>query len=316
MFDCLLKQYKKDVKDVLDPDISSMIYEAVKGFLKKILTKLKVWKESKLLKLLKFLKRWKPYILIGMVALGMILSVVWQGKKWLSLFALVFVGICSFLLFNQNKSEEPIKAFNESAAKTRMEKMIDCLQKSEFNIDVNDEKKLNQLIERAERAQKEQDQKGLLWNSFGSVVAMIFTAFLPEFFKEIGWQTSIDIAIKSILICAMFLFFGGCLRDLFFSSEKQILDSFISDVEDIKLFPNKACSIIKDEEKRIKRKRKHQGKKIIKVLKSRFAGNTASERCEPDGQCVIEYEINVRKEWTGTIGDQQAVGHKETAERK
>lgn len=194
-----------------------------------------------------------------------------------------------------------------------MEKRIELLQK--FNINVRNERKLNQLIERAERAEKEQDQKGLLW-TFGSVVTVIFTAFLPEFFKESGWQTSIDIAIKSILVYAMVLFFVGVLRDLFFSSKKRILDSFISDVEDIKLFPNKACSIIKDEEKRIKRKRKHQGKKIIKVLKSRFAGNTASERCEPDGQCVIEYEINVRKEWTGTIGDQQAVGHKETAERK
>ncbi|WP_432680354.1 hypothetical protein ACRQ5I_05930 [Pseudoramibacter alactolyticus] len=84
-----------------------------------------------------------------------------------------------------------------------------------FNINVRNERKLNQLIERAERAEKEQDQKGLLW-TFGSVVTVIFTAFLPEFFKESGWQTSIDIAIKSILVYAMVLFFVGVLRDLFF----------------------------------------------------------------------------------------------------
>ncbi|EFV02801.1 hypothetical protein HMP0721_0083 [Pseudoramibacter alactolyticus ATCC 23263] len=82
MFDCLLKQYKKDVLNTK--------------------AKFNIGKVLKLNKKVRFI------LMAIMIAVGMVLFVEHQGDKYLSLFALVFVGICSFLLFNQMKSEEPI----------------------------------------------------------------------------------------------------------------------------------------------------------------------------------------------------------------
>jgi Ca2+/H+ antiporter len=212
MFDCLLKRYEAEVFNT----------EA----------EFNIWK------VLKSHKRVRIMVLVCMIVVGMILSVVRQknGCGCLSLCAFLVTLFCIFLLFNQMKSEEPIilEAIKESATETQMEKMIKLLKK--FNIYFRDERKLNQLIERAERAEKEQDQKKL-WSLLKNVIFMVLSAFLTKIFKEADWQTSIDIAIKPILISAMALFFGGFLRDFFFISKKQILDSFISDVEDIKLFP-------------------------------------------------------------------------------
>lgn len=261
MFDCLLKQYETDV---FNTEAESNIWEVLKSY-----------------------KRVRIMVLVCMIVVGMILSVVRQknGCGCLSLCAFLVTLFCIFLLFNQMKSEEPIilEAINKPTTKTRMENMIKLLQK--FNINVINERKLNQLIGRAERAEKEQDQKKL-WSLLQSAIFMILPVLLSQIFKEAGWQTSINIAIWLIFIFAMVLFFGECLRDLFFSSEKQILDSFISDVEDIKLFQNKICSIIK---------------------------------CEPDGPCVPEYAIKAEKERAGTVGGPQAAGHKKpprSAEQK
>ncbi|WP_315307562.1 hypothetical protein [Pseudoramibacter alactolyticus] len=290
MFDCLLKQYEVDV--------------------------FKTKAESNIGKFLELHKKVLFIVMVSMIVLGMVLSVVCQENKYLSLVAIVLVvgGFVGLLLF-QNKSKPIIlEVINRPTKKTQMKDMINLLKN--FNINVRNERKLNQLIERAERAKKEQDQKKL-WSLLKNVIFMVLSAFLTKIFKEADWQTSIDIAIKPILISAMALFFGGFLRDFFFISKKQILDSFISDVEDIKLFPDKVCSLINEMKKKAEEKASRQ--KIIKALKSKFAGNIASKRRKPDGPCVPEYAIKAEKEGAGTLGDPQAAGHKkpsQSAEQK
>ena len=239
--------------------------------------------------------------------------------------------IGSFIRKNVPKEKQRMLEEGYNYEYDHMKRMINCLKKPEFNINVNDERQLDKLIE---RAKKERDTHGVWKTSEFSlfklikkpildIIVLVKNIFLQlfsnwsileclsKFIKNGYWQKILSIGIISLcdflLIYVIFSLFRGFLCDFVIPSKKRHLDSFISDVEDIKLFPNKACSIIKDEEKRIKRKRKHQGKKIIKVLKSRFAGNTASERCEPDGPCVPEYEINVRKrrgrnDWRSTGG--------------
>jgi hypothetical protein len=252
-----------------------------------------------------------------MVALGMVLSVVWQKDKYLSLFALVFVGLCSFLLF-QNMPEKPIilKATDKLTAETQIGNMIALLQT--FNINVKDERKFNQLIERAKKGQGLKE----VWNLFKTVIIMIFTGLLPnlsgsnisefllsqKIFKEVHGRILIGIAIGLIFICMMVLPFVVYLLTHFFPSKRRLLDSFISDVEDIKLFPKIVRSIIIRERNEAKEKASRQ--KIIKALKSKFAGNIASKRRKPDGPCVPEHAIKARKEGVGTVGDPQALGHK------
>lgn len=290
MFDCLLKQYEADV---FNTEAESNIWEVLKSH-----------------------KKVRFIVMVSMIVLGMVLSVVCQENKYLSLVAIVLVvgGFVGLLLF-QNKSKPIIlEVINRPTKKTQMKDMINLLKN--FNINVRNERKLNQLIERAERAKKEQDQKKL-WSLLKNVIFMVLSAFLTKIFKEADWQTSIDIAIKPILISAMALFFGGFLRDFFFISKKQILDSFISDVEDIKLFPKIVRSIIIRERNEAKEKASRQ--KIIKALKSKFAENTASKRRKSEGHASLNTQSKREKEGAGTLGDPQAAGHKkplQSAEQK
>lgn len=240
MFDCLLKQYKADV---FNTEAESNIW--------------------------KVLKPYKTVFFIGMVVLGMVLSVVWKNNVCLSLCAILFVGIFIFLLFNQNKSEEPIilEEIDKPTAKARMKKMIECLQKPEFKIDVKDERQLDKLIERAKKERNVHNvwrclknlslkiikkTDGLIFPGIGSGFMLWERKGISQILlKYVSQQKKLSMnnifPYFVLFIFVMVLLFRSSLRE-FFPSKKQILDSFISDVEDIKLFPDKVCSLINKNE--------------------------------------------------------------------
>lgn len=132
-----------------------------------------------------------------------------------------------------------------------MKRMIKCLQNFK-NFDENDvkdkkwEKWLNELIERARKERNTHDVWGSIKKNYKSIISsgvtflanIVGSKCLSKF--NIDWL-SIVIIIMALcdlwLIYVIFSLFRGFLCDFVIPSKKQILDSFISDVEDIKLFP-------------------------------------------------------------------------------
>ncbi|WP_455129227.1 hypothetical protein [Pseudoramibacter alactolyticus] len=254
--------------------------------------------------------------------------------------------IASFIRKNVPKEKQRMLKEGYNYEYDHMKRMIECLQKkSEFEIDVKDERQLDKLIERAEKERNAHN----VWRSIElfsfkgikEICRLIFLGIgflarniihklllnwsilkrLSKFIKNGYWQKILSIGIIALYDFLLFyvavLLVVGFLCDFVIPSKNRLLDSFISDVEDIKLFPDKVCSLINEMKKKAEEKASRQ--KIIKALKSKFAGNIASKRRKPDGPCVPEYAIKAEKEGAGTLGDPQAAGHKkpsQSAEQK
>ena len=365
MFDCLLKRYEADV---LDPGL----YETVKeSFKKKNKEKNSIKSEnseslegpessessedSDNSKSWKTWKELQPYekrvFIVGVI--GAIFSIIFSIFFWSSrnnVYSNIFLGVAfisfaigSFIRNNVPKEKQRMLEEGYNYEYDHMKRMIDCLQKPEFNIDVKDERQLDKLIERAKKGRNIHNSAHSIWRNFKDFFKDFFLKAVKDPYiissgigsgvilwrKEVIFQFLLEhvdqqkkLSMDNIFpyfvlfIFVMVLLFRGFLRE-FFPSKKQILDSFISDVEDIKLFPKIVRSIIIRERNEAKEKASRQ--KIIKALKSKFAENTASKRRKPEGHASLNTQSKREKEGAGTLGDPQAAGHKkplQSAEQK
>ena len=206
------------------------------------------------------LKELKPYekVFLTIVVLGSILTGFFsllniQEGIYIS-FGIVLVGIILLMVIINRKPEQKqiVNDIIKPSANNRMQKMVDLL--IEFGIDITEEKQLEQLITYAKREQEAYDVwKGLRKAVKGMatyIILPIITIFLSEFFKDVGYDI--------FLIRAFFLLFIGLFLVLFISSfgivinkilnpDIRDLDSFIRDIENVKIFSKKAQSMIQKE---------------------------------------------------------------------
>lgn len=203
------------------------------------------------------LKRLKLYekVSLAFMLLGGILSGVFSlleiNKGILFSLVMILIGLFLLILFRNRKPERVriVDEIVEPAANERMEKVIQLLLK--FDIDVKDEKQLNNLINQAQKEQSAYDFFGVFRNAFEGIktyiLLPIITIFLSEFFKEVGWELLLCRAVLLLLICCSIVVcisgFAFSINDIL-NSDIRNLNNFIKDIEDIKVFSQKAGNVV------------------------------------------------------------------------
>lgn len=195
-------------------------------------------------------------IFLVLAILGAILSAIFNVTKTtigsvISL-AMIFGGIALFLFF-QNRPKEKrriLEEIIEPSAKKRFEKVVNLLL--EFDIDVNDEKQLDNLIESAQKEKNLYD----IWEGYRAafkgftvyILLPISAILLNEFFKDADVVVLLKRATVIVLVCLMgvlFVAIGAMSFTELFNKDIQKLDDFIKDVENVKVFNSKVCKMVK-----------------------------------------------------------------------
>lgn len=208
-----------------------------------------IWKSIKELKLYE-----KIFLVI--VMLGVIASLIFSVLEC-SVGSLISVGIiiASFILvfIMRSLKKEKRRIIYESIepyVKERVIKLVNLL--NEFEIDFEDEEQLDKLIEMARKEQERYDVWKGLKNLFKGMTTYVFipiiTIFLAEFFKgNDPWKIIVK-AVVLLLICAaivLVLFAFAINVDGLFNADKNRLDYFIRDIEEVKVFRKKIKEIVK-----------------------------------------------------------------------
>lgn len=212
--------------------------------------KIDIWVSFKRLKL-------HEKVSLATMMLGVILSFLFsllENNKGIYFSIGVFlIGVILHCLF-RNRKDEQKRIVNEvvgPAANERMEKVIKLLL--EFDIDVKDEKQLNSLINQAQKEQMAYDYLKVFRNAFEGMKTYIFlpiiTIFLSEFFKEVGWKVLLHRALFLVMICFGIVLgitgFAFNINDIL-NPDIRNLDRFIKDIEEIKVFSQKAGKMVKE----------------------------------------------------------------------
>lgn len=205
------------------------------------------------------LKELKLYekVFLAMGVLGGIMSGVFSLLEinmglFISL-GMILIGFILLFLIGNRKSEQKriVDEIVGPAANKRMEKVIKLLL--EFDIDVKDEKQLDNLINQAQKEQLAYD----FWKGFRNtfkgmttyILLPIITIFLSEFFKEVGWELLLYRAVLLALVCSCIVLFISAfafnINDIL-NPDIRKLNYFIRDMEDIKVFSQKVGKVIKN----------------------------------------------------------------------
>lgn len=199
------------------------------------------------------LKELKPYekILLAIIVLGGIASSVFSlvsfNKGSIISIGITVIGFI-LLFFIRNREPEQkriVKEKVEPEANLRMEKVVQLLLK--FDIDVKDEKQLDNLINQAQKEQLAYDYLSVIRNSFKGmktyILLPIITIFLSEYFKNVGWELLLYRALLLVLVCSGFVLFISAFALNFndiLNPDIRNINSFIKDIEEIKVFSQKA----------------------------------------------------------------------------
>ena len=204
---------------------------------------------------IKELKLYEKLSLV-IVILGSILSGIFTLIKndigsYISL-VMIIVGFALSLVLRSRKKEQQriVKEIIEPYANERMQKVVRILL--EFEIDISDEKHLNNLIEQAKKEQGAYD----VWKGFKKsfsgmttyILLPIITILISEFFKDIGWETILVRAVVLLMICTCIVLITSAFALNFndiLNPDIRNLNYFIKDLEDVKIFKAKAKSFEK-----------------------------------------------------------------------
>ena len=236
----MAKRYKAQIRSV---EMFNLIFNRYKL---DILSS-NIWKSIKELKLYE-------KIFLVVVILGVIASLVFSILEY-SLGSLISVGIIivSFIVvfIMRSLKKEKRRIVYESIepyVNERVKKLINLLK--EFKIDIENEENLDMLIELARKEQERYDVWKGLRNLFKGISTYVFipiiTIFLAEFFKDNDpWKIIIK-AVVLLLICAaivLVLYAFASNVDGLFNADKNRLDYFIRDIEEVKVFRTKIKEI-------------------------------------------------------------------------
>lgn len=239
----MAKRYKAQIRSV---EMFNLIFNRYKL---DILSS-NIWKSIKELKLYE-------KIFLVEVILGVIASLVFSILEY-SLGSLISVGIIivSFIVvfIMRSLKKEKRRIVYESIepyVNERVKKFINLLK--EFKIDIENEENLDMLIELARKEQERYDVWKGLRNLFKGISTYVFipiiTIFLAEFFKDNDPWKIIMKAVVLLLICAAIVFvlyaFASNVDGLF-NADKNRLDYFIRDIEEVKVFRTKIKEISKE----------------------------------------------------------------------
>lgn len=193
-------------------------------------------------------------VFLTIVVFGAILSAVFSMLNIkLGLGISVILILFGFVLLMIARSRKPeqrriVEEIIGPSANDRMQKVINLL--ISFEIDVNDEKQLDNLIEQAKKQQEAFD----VWKGFRHalsgmatyILLPIVTIFLSESFKDVNLETLIYRAVIIVFICACIVLliaaFALSFNDIL-NPDIHNLEYLIRDIEDVKVFSNKAQTI-------------------------------------------------------------------------
>ncbi|SCY75501.1 hypothetical protein SAMN02910371_03744 [Butyrivibrio sp. INlla14] len=217
MFNTLYRKYKVDVLGIISPWIS--------------LKEMKVYEKACLSIVIfgAFLTVVSTHFQIELLEIGAILCILIAGGT---------LGI------GQNMKSEQRRIVNDiiqpSACK-RMKLVVQLLK--DFEIDIYDEKQLDRLIARARKEQEEydfwKDVRPLFDRIATYVFIPIFTIFLSDLLKDVELvlliKRSLVVMCLCILIVMIFPLFSFIFNGIL-NSDKNNLEKFINDIEDVKIF--------------------------------------------------------------------------------
>lgn len=200
---------------------------------------------------IKGMKLYEKIFLLSIIV-GPILSVIFILLKinlgiYISVCIIIF-GFIFFVACKNIKSEQKRVLYEvmEPFAKERMKKIVNLL--IEFDIDILDDKQLDNLIYEA----KKEKSKYNIWSDFENlfngmmkyIIIPIVTIFLSEFFKGVGLETVLKRAIIIISICSVGILFLSAFSisfNDFFNKDICNLNYLIKDIEEVKVFSKKAA---------------------------------------------------------------------------
>ena len=202
----------------------------------------------------------KLYEKIGLITtilgtISLAICALWRCVLWSCVsIVIIIVGFMLIMAFRSSKAEQKriLDEIIEPSAVDRMNKMVGLLQS--FDIDYTDEKQLDGLILQAREEQKLYDVwKGVKSkvNGFTTYILLpMITIFLSEYFKGVDLETLVARALVFLLLCiTTVILISAFVTDAneLFNPDIRNLDRFIRDIEDIKVFSNKASRIDKTE---------------------------------------------------------------------
>lgn len=203
---------------------------------------------------IKGMKLYEKIFLLSIIV-GPILSVIFILLKinlgiYVSVCIIIF-GFIFFVVCKNIKSEQKRVLYEvmEPFAKERMKKIVNLL--IEFDIDILDDKQLDNLIYEA----KKEKSKYNIWSDFENlfngmmkyIIIPIVTIFLSEFFKGVGLETVLKRAIIIISICSVGILFLSAFSNSFndfFNKDICNLNYLIKDIEDVKVFSKKPLFLL------------------------------------------------------------------------
>jgi len=199
---------------------------------------------------IKELKTYEKAFLV-IVVLGAILSGIFSMLAIMIGLAISIALILSgflILIIMRNRKVEQRRIVEEKIgplANERMQNVIKLL--ISFEIDINDEEQLSNLIEQARKQQTKYD----VWKGFRSafngittyILLPIVTIFLSELLKNISPEVLLRRAVVIFFVCAgivvAIVSFAESFNDIL-NHDIWKLECLISDIEEIKVFSNKA----------------------------------------------------------------------------
>ena len=158
------------------------------------------------------------------------------------------------MVIRRRKTEQKriVNEIIKPSANNRMQKMVDLL--IEFGIDITEEKQLEQLITYAKREQEAYDVwKGLRKAVKGMatyIILPIITIFLADFFKDVEFEMFLERAFFLLfigfIIVLLISSFGIAINEML-NPDIRDMEYYIRDIENVKIFPKKAQSMIQKE---------------------------------------------------------------------
>ena len=195
---------------------------------------------------------YEKFFLVTLIFDALLLSIFSLTNILIGSVITIIVLIGCLIVFGiiRRKPEEQKRILEEVIepdAQERMKKFVSLLKDFEVNID--DDQQLDELIERAKQEQEFYDA----WKDFRRpaegvatyILLPILTLLLSKIFEGVGLEELLIRALIIFIICiiaVLGIYTSSSMFEDLFNKDKQNLNYFIRDVEDIKIFHNRAIS--------------------------------------------------------------------------
>lgn len=192
-------------------------------------------------------------VVFGSILIGVFSLLEIQKGIYIS-FGIVLTGLFLMMVIRRRKTEQKriVNEIIKPSANNRMQKMVDLL--IEFGIDITEEKQLEQLITYAKSEQEAYD----VWKELRKavkgmatyIILPIITIFLADFFKDVEFEMFLERAFFLLfigfIIVLLISSFGIAINEML-NPDIRDMEYFIRDIENVKIFPKKAQSMIQKE---------------------------------------------------------------------